>query len=412
MAATDTSTSANEAFSENIERIRADILRSLPLVTPRFLIIAVIVVAVLAWSAAGTEANPAKLMQGIPTLVDFVLRLMPPEFEFSEGSERAIHFPSFAMRALSPTPKAERAVKASGDDIAAMADGETLYYVLRLSGADPAQVITPEEAQTYNADEVHTLRAYIAPAGYAIVLDDWDESVMLIEEGKRVVNAVPYSEGQMVVAKRYILEQGEILIGYPIILNSIVETIQIALIGSLAGVIVSIPFALLAARNISPHPVIYQATRIFLNLERSIPTLIWALIMVSAVGLGPFAGVLALVISSIGTNGKLYAESFEQIDPNQVAAVRATGADGLQVFNFGVLPQAFPLLAAYSLITFEVNIRNSTILGIVGAGGVGFIIQKYTALFQFQRLMGAIIIIAILVTLIDRISAAVRRQII
>ena len=162
----------------------------------------------------------------------------------------------------------------------------------------------------------------------------------------------------------------------------------------------------------SPHPLVYQVTRLFLNLIRSIPTLIYALIMVSAVGLGPFAGVLALVIGSIGSQAKLFAESFEQIDPNQVSAVRATGANGMQVFNFAVLPQAFPLLATYSLITFEVNVRASTILGIVGAGGVGFIIQKYTALFQFQRLMGAVLIIAILVTLIDRVSDAFRKRII
>ncbi len=216
----------------------------------------------------------------------------------------------------------------------------------------------------------------------------------------------------MVVAKRYVLEQGEMLIGYPIILNAIVETIQIAVIGTLGAILASLPFALLAARNISPHPVVYQITRVFLNINRSIPVLIWALIMVSAVGLGPFAGVMALIIGSIGSTAKLYAESFEQIDPNQVAAVRATGAGRLQVFNFSVLPQAFPLLAAYSLISFEHNVRDSTILGIVGAGGVGFIIQKYTALFQFQRLMGAVIIIAIMVTIIDRVSDYIRKRII
>jgi phosphonate transport system permease protein len=223
---------------------------------------------------------------------------------------------------------------------------------------------------------------------------------------------VPYAEGQTVVAKRYILEPGEILLGYPIILNSIFETIQIAIVGTLGAILLSLPFALLAARNISPHPVVYQITRLFLNILRSVPTLIWALIMVSAVGLGPFAGVMALIIGSVGSAARLYAESFEQIDPNQVAAVRATGASGLKVFNYGVLPQAFPLLATYSLVSFEHNVRDSTILGIVGAGGVGFIIQKYTALFQFQRLMGAIIIIAILVTVIDRISAYLRKQII
>lgn len=398
--------------NQDLEQIRQNILSPYPRITFGLIVAIIISLLLLGWGASGTEASPQKFVDGIPTLVNFVMRLLPPEFEFSEGSERVLTAFPFTINPISTTPKAERAQRASAEDIAVMTAGQTLYYVLRLTGADDAMVITPEEAATYDADAVHTLRPYIADAGYEIVLDDWDESVMLVEAGMHVVNAVPYQEGQMVVAKRYVLEQGQFLIGYPIILNSIFETIQIAIIGTIASIILSIPFALLAARNISPHPLVYQVTRLFLNLTRSIPVLIYALIMVSAVGLGPFAGVLALVVGSIGSQAKLFAESFEQIDPNQVAAVRATGAGSMQVFNYAVLPQAFPLMATYSLITFEVNVRASTILGIVGAGGVGFIIQKYTSLFQFQRLMGAVIIIAILVTIIDRISDAIRKRII
>ncbi|MCA9881720.1 MAG: phosphonate ABC transporter, permease protein PhnE [Anaerolineae bacterium] len=398
--------------NEDLDSIRESILRPLPRLTVGFLITTAILLAVLGWSVAGTEANPEKFVNGIPTLVDFVLRLMPPEFEFEDGTERVISLSPFEVREIPRTLKGDRARKADEADIAAMTDGQTLLYVLRLTGADDAMIITPEEAENYNKDDVHTLNAYISEPGYTIVLDDWDESVITVEDGYRSAYSVPYLDGQMVVAKRYVLNPGEMLIGFPVIIYSIIETIQIAIVGTLASVLASIPFALLAARNVSPHPLVYQATRLFLNLIRSIPTLIYALIMVSAVGLGPFAGVLALVVGSIGSQAKLFAESFEQIDPNQVAAVRATGAGGMQVFNFAVLPQAFPLLATYSLITFEVNVRASTILGIVGAGGVGFIIQKYTALFQFQRLMGAVLIIAILVTLIDRVSDAFRKRII
>jgi len=398
--------------TDDLDRIRQTILSPLPKMTLGLLITLVVSLAVLAWSTAGTQASPEKFINGVPTLINFVLRLMPPEFEFQEGTEYAFTIFPPEARQVSPTPKAERAQRASADDIAAMTEGQTLMYVYRETGADDAVLLTPEEAAQYDAEEVHTLRPYIAQPGFEIALDDWDESVMVVEAGKRVVNAVPYDEGQMVVAKRYILEQGEFLIGYPIILHSILETIQIAIIGTVASILASIPFALLAARNVSPHPLIYQTTRLFLNLTRAIPTLIYALIMVSAVGLGPFAGVLALVVGSIGSQAKLFAESFEQIDPNQVQAVRATGAGPIQVFNYAVLPQAFPLMATYSLITFEVNVRASTILGIVGAGGVGFIIQKYTSLFQFQRLMGAVLIIAILVTVIDRISDAIRKRII
>lgn len=396
----------------DIEQIRRDILRPLPRPTIGGVLTLLIVIGVLGWSNAGVEASPREFAQGIPTLVNFVMRLLPVEFEYAEGSERAINLTTFSVREVGRVEKAERARRASEEDIAALAAGQTLYYVFRQTGADDAAIITPEEAAAYDPDEVHTLRPYIADPGFTIALDDWDQSVMVVEEGKSVVNAVPYSEGERVVAKRYILTANEILIGYPILLDSIIETVQMAIIGTLATIILSIPFALLAARNISPHPFIYQGVRLFLNLIRTIPPLIYALIMVSAVGLGPFAGVLALVVGSIGSNAKLYAESFEQIDPSQVAAVRATGANGLQIFNFAVLPQAFPLLATYSLITFEVNVRASTILGLVGAGGVGFIIQKYVSLFQFQRLMGAVLILVVVVTIIDRVSDQIRKRII
>lgn len=397
---------------QNPDQIRADLARPLPKLTLPALLAIITVLALIAWGLNGTEARPERIVNGIPALVRFLSGLLPPEFEFSEGSERAITLPSFSIREVSPTPKVERAQRASADDLAALEEGQRVIYVLQETTNAPLQILTAEAAAGINRDEVASLRPYIVDAGMTLVLDEWDESVMIAPEGMRVVNAVPYSEGQMVVAKRYVLQPGEILLGYPIILNSIFETIQIAIIGTMGAVLVSLPFALLAARNISPHPIVYQIIRLFLNVNRSIPTLIWALIMVSAVGLGPFAGVMALIIGSIGSTARLYAESFEQIDPNQVAAVRATGASGLKVFNYGVLPQAFPLLATYSLVSFEHNVRDSTILGIVGAGGVGFIIQKYTALFQFQRLMGAVIIIAILVTVIDRISAYLRKQII
>jgi phosphonate transport system permease protein len=397
---------------ENPDQIRVDLARPLPKLSLPALLAIIAAIAVIAWGLNGTEARPERIVNGIPALVRFVSGLMPPEFEFSEGSERAITLSNFSIRQVRPTPKVERAQRASEDDLAALAEGQRVMYVLQETAGGLLQIITAEEAATINRDEVESLRPYIVEMGMTLALDEWDESVMIAPEGMRVVNAVPYTEGQMVVAKRYVLQPGEILLGYPIILNAIFETIQIAVIGTLGAILLSLPFALLAARNISPHPVVYQIIRLFLNVNRSIPTLIWALIMVSAVGLGPFAGVMALIIGSIGSTARLYAESFEQIDPNQVAAVRATGASGLKVFNYGVLPQAFPLLATYSLVSFEHNVRDSTILGIVGAGGVGFIIQKYTALFQFQRLMGAVIIIAILVTVIDRISAYLRKQII
>jgi phosphonate transport system permease protein len=199
---------------------------------------------------------------------------------------------------------------------------------------------------------------------------------------------------------------------FPIIIYDIIETIQMAVIGSTGAIIISIPFALLAARNIAPHPAIYQTTRMLLNINRAIPDIIFALIFVAAVGLGPFGGVLAIAVGSVGFMGKVYAEAIEAIDPEQVKAIRATGASRAQTVVYSVFPQAMPMITSYSLLLFESNVRSATILGLVGAGGVGFTITKYMSLFQYDKLLGALIFIVLMVTIVDRFSDYVRGKLI
>ncbi len=199
---------------------------------------------------------------------------------------------------------------------------------------------------------------------------------------------------------------------FPIIIYDIIETIQMAVIGSTGAIFLSIPFALLASRNIAPHPVIYQTTRMLLNINRAIPDIIFALIFVSAVGLGPFGGVLAIAVGSVGFMGKVYAEAIEAIDPEQVKAIRATGASRAQTVAYSVFPQAMPMITSYSLLLFESNVRSATILGLVGAGGVGFTITKYMALFQYDKLLGALIFIVLMVTIVDRFSDYIRGKLI
>ncbi|MCB0113925.1 MAG: phosphonate ABC transporter, permease protein PhnE [Caldilineaceae bacterium] len=199
---------------------------------------------------------------------------------------------------------------------------------------------------------------------------------------------------------------------WPRVMTAIIETVQMAIIGTAGAVILAMPFGLLAARNTSPHPWVYQGTRMLLNANRALPEIVYALIFVAAVGLGPFGGVLALAIGSVGSMGKLYAESIESIDPQQVLAVRATGSNSLLTFLYAVIPQALPVIASYSLLLFEGNIRAASILGLVGAGGVGFIISKYLALFQYQQLMGAMVLLILTITIIDRVSDQLRKRII
>lgn len=202
----------------------------------------------------------------------------------------------------------------------------------------------------------------------------------------------------------------ETTIGWPIVVTATIETIQMAIIGTLGAVVASMPLSLLAARNTSPHPVIYQSIRFVLNFMRSIPELIWAILFVAGVGFGPFAGVLAITFGSIGSMARIYAEAIEQIDPQQVLAVRATGASGVQSFIYAVMPQALPLLISYSIIFFESNVRHATILGLVGAGGLGVKLWEYTGLGDYRRLMGIILVLVVAVTIIDRFSSWLRQR--
>jgi phosphonate transport system permease protein len=199
-------------------------------------------------------------------------------------------------------------------------------------------------------------------------------------------------------------------IGWPIVVTAVFETIQIAVIGTLGAVLLSLPISLLAARNTSPHPAIYYVVRLILNFLRSIPELVFALLFVAAVGLGAFTGTLALIFGTIGSLSRLYAEAIEQIDPQPVMAVRATGAGGVQAFMYSVLPQALPLLISYSIVYFEGNIRHATILGYVGAGGVGYLLFKYIGTSDYRALLGTALALVVAVTIIDRFSSWLRSR--
>ena len=290
------------------EQARLDLLRVWPKISLRRLAIFTLVGLFFAWGIEGTQAAPGELLQGLPNIGRFIIRMFPPVFD------------------TVPLPLATPVV-------------------------DLGVVALPS-------------------IGFPGI-------------------TVPFP--------------GELI-------GSIVQTIQIAIVGTIFSIFLSIPFGLIAARNISPHPLIYQGTRFVLNANRAVPELIFALIFVSAVGLGPFGGVLAIAVGSVGFMAKVFAEAIEAIDPQQVQAIRATGATRPQTIAYAVVPQAFPLMLSYGLLLFESNVRHATILGLVGAGGIGFTLNKYMALFQFSRLTGALIFIVLMVTLVDRFSDFMRRR--
>ena len=204
--------------------------------------------------------------------------------------------------------------------------------------------------------------------------------------------------------------------------TGILETFQMSFLGALTGAIAAFPLAALGTQEAPTagasrgerllRAIPYHLARLVLNVFRSVPDILWALVFVVALGLGPFPGTLALAVHSAGVLGKLYSETLETVPARPVEALRATGAGGLQAFLFGRLPQATSNFASLTLYQWDCNIRSATILGFVGAGGIGQQILISMNLFDYPKvatLVGATIIVVLLV---DRFSAAVRRRLV
>jgi len=190
-----------------------------------------------------------------------------------------------------------------------------------------------------------------------------------------------------------------------------IETVQIAAWGTVIAVIASAPLALLAARNTAPHVTIYFVTRIFLNLLRSINELIYALLLVSAVGLGPFPGVLAIALHATGMLAKFVAEEIEHVNRGPVEALQAAGAGRMQTIMFGIVPQILPAVVGYILYRFDVSIRSATVLGLVGAGGLGFSLITTMKMFKYHETAACIIVIILLISAADWISGQLQKKI-
>ena len=189
------------------------------------------------------------------------------------------------------------------------------------------------------------------------------------------------------------------------------ETIQIAIWGTLLSIVLALPLSFIAAGNLHGWHGLRRATRQFLNVVRSINELILALVFVSAVGLGPFPGVLALALHGMGMLGKFFAESIEEIDSGPLEALRSAGASQLQIIVFGVVPQAITAWIAVVLYRFEVNLRSATVLGMVGAGGLGFELVGSLKLFRYQETATCIIVITAMVILADLASNLLRQRV-
>jgi phosphonate transport system permease protein len=192
-----------------------------------------------------------------------------------------------------------------------------------------------------------------------------------------------------------------------IYLDEMLITLHIAVWGTVLGVVCAIPCGLLSSSNLVPRWV-YQPVRRVMDACRAINEMVFAMLFIVAVGLGPFAGVLALWIHTTGTLAKLYSEAVEAIDPRPVEGVRGTGAGALEEIVYAVIPQVLPLWISFSLYRFESNVRSASVVGMVGAGGIGVVLYEVIRSFQYAQTCAVLIILIVFVSMIDLLSARIR----
>jgi len=196
-----------------------------------------------------------------------------------------------------------------------------------------------------------------------------------------------------------------------IYVHEMIVTVHIAVWGTVLAVVAAVPMGLLSASNVTPVWV-HQPVRRIMDACRAINEMVFAMLFIVAVGLGPFAGVLALAVHTTGTLAKLFSEAVEAIDPRPVEGIRATGAHALVEVVYGVIPQVLPLWLSFTLYRFESNVRSASVVGMVGAGGIGVVLYEVIRSFQYAQTCAVLLILVVCVTMIDLASARMRKRVI
>ena len=197
-----------------------------------------------------------------------------------------------------------------------------------------------------------------------------------------------------------------------IYMGAVGETLQMAIMGTTFGAIIALPLSFLAARNVMPYRPVYQATRTLFDLCRGINEIVWALLFVAMVGLGPLAGVLALTVHLVGALGRYFSEAIEATNPELVTAVASTGANRFQTVYYGIVPQVRTLFIGYILYYLEHCFRAATVLGLVGAGGIGVLLMESISYVEYAETLTILMVMVATVIFIDRMSAFVRMRVI
>ena len=203
----------------------------------------------------------------------------------------------------------------------------------------------------------------------------------------------------------WVLDEGNVL-------GPLVETFQIAIVATIIGCGLALPISFAMSRLTTPNRVVYYASKAVMNVVRAVPDLFWAKLLVTAIGIGAFAGSWALSVFSLAVMVKLFSETIDAADDRPLEAARAAGGRHAPAVTTGVLPTVFPAYVAYALYVFELNIRASLVLGLVGAGGVGRVVETQRQFFRFDRILGMLLIIFAVVVAIEQISVAIRKRLV
>ena len=374
----------------------------------RFLVLLVGLLIVYAYGWRVTKINLSELLIGTKFVRPFVVDLFRPDVASRDVERQEVQLGMSVDAAVAPeemvpppggpqllVPSRVTAVGAhllvSGQGFRPNATG-TLFWVNPIGN--------PQQVATFRTDAQGAFAATIT-----------------VPEVFRGPESGPRGAQQRLLA-RVTWEAGPLRPSRTLLLvgEKIIETVFLALMGTTIAIVAAVPLSFLGAKNLTAkNPVgttVYYLTRTFFNVMRSIEPLILAIVFTVWVGLGPFAGVLALALHSVAALGKLYSEQIESIEPGPIEAIAATGASALQVVRYAVVPQVIPPFIAFTIYRWDTNVRMSTVIGFVGGGGIGFVLQQYINLLQYRQAATAVWAIALVVAALDYLSAVVRERVV
>lgn len=366
----------------------------------------VIAIAVLVWGWQVTEIDLPALATGFDDVQPLLNSLLRPEF-LTRDSQK------FTATALIQIPCLD-------DPPPQMAPNPNGYMVLSTTCADRGETVSVQGLQFPPRIQVTlSLAAVDNPRRdrLVVVLTDVNGEFTTDITIPRDFTFKTEGLAHRLLAE-YQVESGPLKVSETtkVVFVKMIETVLLALMATVFGVIFAIPISFLGARNLMTRSrfgsAVYYVVRFLMNLTRAIEPLIWAIIFAVWVGIGPFAGVLALTIHSIAALGKLYSEQIEGIEQGPLEAITATGASGGQRIVYGIVPQIVAPFIAFTLYRWDINVRMSTVIGLVGGGGIGFLLIQWINLLQYEKAAVAVWAIAIVVSIMDYASAIIRERLV